>query len=156
MKRIIPIILAIIAITFMVSCRTTTKVIPSMTHDTVWQSRQSHDTIVRELTKTKHDSVYVHDSIWMHDVDGKTVIERWRTTDRWHLADVNRNTYQGTASTDTMFISRADTIRVPVPVEKKLTGWQRIKNDGRWMAVGCIVTLVIIVIIKRWRIRSNL
>lgn len=156
MKRIIPIIIAILLASICVSCRTTTKVIPSMTHDTVWQSRQYHDTIIRTLNNILHDSIYVHDSIWMHDMDGKTVIERWHTTDRWHLANAERNTRQSKALTDTMYISRADTIRVPVPVEKTLTRWQRIKMDVGFVAIIVAFIALIIVIVKRWRIRSNI
>ena len=81
----------------------------------------------------KHDSVYVgkvvRDSVFVKDsvlvVKGDTVTEyRWKYVFKYK----NR--------TDTLYVSRTDTIRVPYPVEAKLTKWQRFKMEAGGVAIG--------------------
>ena len=81
----------------------------------------------------KHDSVYVgkvvRDSVFVKDsvlvVKGDTVTEyRWKYVFKYK----NR--------TDTLYVSRTDTIRVPYPVEAKLTKWQQFKMGAGGVAIG--------------------
>lgn len=90
----------------------------------------------------KHDSVYVgkvvRDSVFVKDsvlvVKGDTVTEyRWKYVFKYK----NR--------TDTLYVSRTDTIRVPYPVEAKLTKWQRFKMEAGGYAIALAVILVIAV-----------
>ena len=91
----------------------------------------------------KHDSVYfnkvVRDSIHVKDsvlviVKGDTVIEfRYKYV------------YRDKAKTDTAYVSRTDTIRVPYPVEAKLTKWQQFKMEAGGYAIALAVILVIAV-----------
>lgn len=88
-------------------------------------------TIYMPQVSVERDSIYLHthtrDSIMVHDsvtimIKGDTV---WQTTvryeykDRWH--------------TDTIYIERSDSIRVPYPIEKKLSTMQK-----AWIKVGKI------------------
>ena len=92
----------------------------------------------------KHDSVYfnkvVRDSIHVKDsvlviVKGDTVIEfRYKYV------------YRDKAKTDTAYVSRTDTIRVPYPVEAKLTKWQQFKMDVGGYAIFAVVIMVLIVV----------
>ena len=90
----------------------------------------------------KHDSVYVgkvvRDSVFVKDsvlvVKGDTVTEyRWKYVFKYK----NR--------TDTAYVSRTDTIRVPYPVEAKLTKWQRFKMEAGGYAIALAVILIIAV-----------
>lgn len=90
----------------------------------------------------KHDSVYVgkvvRDSVFVKDsvlvVKGDTVTEyRWKYVFKYK----NR--------TDTLYVSRTDTIRVPYPVEARLTKWQRFKMEAGGYAIALAVILVIAV-----------
>lgn len=90
----------------------------------------------------KHDSVYVgkvvRDSVFVKDsvlvVKGDTVTEyRWKYVFKYK----NR--------TDTLYVSRTDTIRVPYPVEAKLTKWQQFKMEAGGYAIALAVILVIAV-----------
>ena len=90
----------------------------------------------------KHDSVYVgkvvRDSVFVKDsvlvVKGDTVTEyRWKYVFKYK----NR--------TDTAYVSRTDTLRVPYPVEAKLTKWQQFKMEAGGYAIALAVILVIAV-----------
>ena len=82
----------------------------------------------------KHDSVYVgkvvRDSI--HVKDSVLVIVKGDTVTEFRYKYI----YRDKAKTDTAYVSRTDTIRVPYPVEAKLTKWQRFKMEAGGVAIG--------------------
>lgn len=75
----------------------------------------THDTLVKVNTVYKTQRVY--DSVWVKEqVTGDTVrIDRWHRT---HTTDT-------LVLKDTVWSVRCDTVRVPVPVERKATWWER-------------------------------
>ena len=90
----------------------------------------------------KHDSVYVgkvvRDSVFVKDsvlvVKGDTVTEyRWKYVFKYK------------DRTDALYVNRTDTIRVPYPVEAKLTKWQQFKMEAGGYAIALAVILVITV-----------
>ena len=91
----------------------------------------------------KHDSVYfnkvVRDSI--HVKDSVLVIVKGDTVTEFRYKYV----YRDKAKTDTLYVSRTDTIRVPYPVEAKLTKWQQFKMEAGGYAIALAVILVIAV-----------
>ena len=46
--------------------------------------------------------------------------------------------------TDTLYVVRADSVRIPYPVEKSLTKWQSVKADYGGWAMGILFALVLI------------
>ena len=90
------------------------------------------------------DSIYQHDSVYILEKADTLLIERWHT--RW----------RDRVSHDTMYISKTDTIRVPVPVERKLTKAERTYiTIGKW-SVGAVAGLVLAAICfiffrRRWK-----
>ena len=46
--------------------------------------------------------------------------------------------------TDTLYVARADSVRIPYPVEKRLTKWQSVKADYGGWAMGILFALVLI------------
>lgn len=103
------------------SC-TSTKYVPveSVKHDSVY---------VNQIVK---DSVYVKDSVLI--VKGDTITEyRYKYI------------YQYKDRTDTLFITKTDTIRVPYPVERPLTRWEQLKDRaGGVVMFVLIITLLIV------------
>ena len=93
-------------------------------------------------TNTVHDSIYFekHDSVMMM-VKGDTVtVEHWKIRYRDRFVEV----------TDTFI--KTDSIRVPYPVEKQLTWWQRIKIDfSEWIIIFLIV--IVIAILAKSKLR---
>ena len=91
-----------------------------------------HDSVFFNRIRT--DSVYVRDSVMV--VRGDTVTEyRYRYV------------YRYKDRTDTLYISRTDTVRVPYPVEveRKLTLWQRVKVGLGGYAMAAVIITVLIV-----------
>lgn len=46
--------------------------------------------------------------------------------------------------TDTLYVARADSVRIPYPVEKSLTKWQSVKVDYGGWAMGILFVLLLI------------
>ena len=93
------------------------------------------------------DSLYQHDSVYIKEIADTVLIERWHT--RW----------RDRVSHDTLYMSKTDTIRVPVPVERKLTKAERTYiTIGKW-SVGAVAGLVLAAICfiffrRRWKFSS--
>ncbi len=81
----------------------------------------------------KHDSIYLHDSISSY-VKGDTVfLNKFRTK------YVNKYIF----GTDSVYFNKTDSIRVPYPVEKQLTRWQKVEmNTGRITIIALIVLVL--------------
>lgn len=103
------------------SCRTT-QYVPVETVRT--------NTEYRDLVK--RDSIHVHDSVFLY-MKGDTVFR-----DRWHTEYKNRLVH------DTTYISKIDSIQVPYPVEKKLSGWESAKMELGGVMLGFIILSVLV------------
>lgn len=89
-------------------------------------------------TVQRWDSVYFRDSVFMA-ANGDTV---YLTKTHWR--ERFRNIYHVKSDT----VMQRDSVRVPYPVEKPLTKWQRWKMDFGGWAMGVAALLVILVILK--------
>lgn len=102
-----------------------------------------HDSIY--ISRLERDSIHVHDSIYM---EVKT-----KADTVYQTKYVQKVVYRDALRTDTLLVERIDTIRIPVPVERKLTKWEQ----GR-MAMGGInftLFLAIIIIGLLWLIKRR-
>lgn len=90
-----------------------------------------HDSIY--LSQILKDSIYVKDSVLI--IKGDTVVEyRYKYI------------YQYKDRTDTLYVTKNDTVLVPYPVEKELTRWQQTKLElGGW-AFGMVIAFALIII----------
>lgn len=99
--------------------------------------------------KTRVDSVLKRDSVWIHDsvsvwMKNDTVFkDRWHTEWRYHKND---NIRQDT-------ILKTDSVRVPYPVEKKLSKWQQIKVDY-FVPLVCLCVIFLLPLL--WLIKRRL
>ena len=127
MKALIYIIILLMSAICFISCRT--QYIPVETVRTEYKTRDS----------IRIDSIYNQDSIYVL-VKGDTVYQ-YRYKYLYKYQYLNR--------TDTMI--KIDSVQVPYPVEKQLTRWQQMKIElGGW-AVGVIVILSIVLIVKLFK-----
>ena len=136
--------------------------------DTVYMARKDSvrikdSLIIRQVINT-HDSVAIHDSvIIIKDEQGnikEKLIIRYR--DRWHATQDNltlqRLLAHYKASNDILRATKKERIEVPVPVEKKLSRWKKIKMYiGGW-AIGAmsifllaIVGYIVIWLLNKYR-----
>lgn len=127
MKNLLYIILLMLAI-----CLTSCRSIKHVPVDTVKTEYKTRDSI-------RFDSIYEHDSIFLF-VKGDTVYkEKYRY--KYRYLTINK--------TDTVMLT--DSVQIPYPVEKQLTRWQQMKIElGGW-AVGVIVILFIVLMLKLFR-----
>lgn len=85
------------------------------------------------LNKVVKDSIYIKDSVLL--VKGDTIIEyRYKYI------------YQYKDKTDTLYVTKTDSVQVPYPVEKQLTWWQQFQIDVGGWAIGIVIISAIIVI----------
>ena len=110
------------------SCRNI-KYVPVETVKTEYKTRDS----------IRFDSIYEHDCIFLF-VKGDTVYkENYRY--KYRYLTINK--------TDSVMLS--DSVQIPNPVEKQLTRWQQMKIElGGW-AVGVIIILSIVLMLKMFR-----
>ena len=99
--------------------------------------------INRTDTFLRSDTLFRLDSVVVRMQGDTTVIEKIRWQNRFV------NVYK--IKTDT--IIKTDSVRVPYPVEKTLTKWQRVKMDYGGMAMGG--TAVALVLIVVWLARKS-
>ena len=127
MKNLLYIILLTLAIC-LTSCRSI-KYVPVETVKTEYKTRDS----------IRFDSIYEHDSIFLF-VKGDTVYkEKYRY--KYRYLTINK--------TDTVMLT--DSVQIPYPVEKQLTRWQRMKIEPGGWAVGVILILSIVLMLKLFR-----
>ena len=130
--------LSILLVTLCLTGCKTVKFVPVPEYHTLYKTRV--DTVQR------WDSVYFRDSVYIA-AKGDTV---YLTKTHWR--ERFRNVYHVKVDT----VMQLDSIRVPYPVEKQLTKWQRWKMDlGGW-AMGVASVFVILVILKVTKIAHKI
>ena len=130
MKGLIAIIVSVIVIIILPSCRSIQYVPVESNHT---------DSTYRN--KTKRDSIYIQDCIYV-EAKGDTIFK---------IKYQYRYVYKHL--TDTMYIERVDSINVPYPVEKELSAWEKLKLDIGGIAIGGIAVGVFFVIL--WIIKKK-
>lgn len=94
------------------------------------------------------DSIYVdryqRDSIYQRD---SVFVNRWIAGDTIYQDKVVwKYVYRDKVKYDTVAILRSDTVRVPYPVERRLTTWEQVRlNVGGW-AIGVVIIFILIVV----------
>lgn len=86
------------------------------------------------INKLQRDSIYMLDSVYVKEKGDTVLIEKYKYL------------YRDKLVRDTMYISKADSIQVPYPVEKELTKWQQLcVNVGGW-AIGTVIITILVVV----------
>lgn len=124
----------------MAGCRTVKYVsVPEYHYETVYNT----DTFIQK------DSVFCHDSVFMFRNGDTITISKVKTVykDRWReIIKIDS------------FI-KTDSVRVPYPVEKNLTKWQKLKMDFGGMAFGgflfCLILSIGLLVYKKKRLLDS-
>ena len=89
------------------------------------------------INKLQRDSIYMLDSVYVKEKGDTVLIEKYKYL------------YRDKLVRDTMYISKADSIQVPYPVEKKLTRWQQFRMDfGGWAMCIVVISILILIVYK--------
>lgn len=87
------------------------------------------------INKLQRDSIYMLDSVYVKEIGDTVLIEKYKYL------------YRDKLVRDTMYISKADSIQVPYPVEKELTWWLKIKIAIiDFVMVVCILVIIFFVL----------
>lgn len=91
-----------------------------------------HDSIY--IAQVQRDSVIRFDSVYVRDKGDTVWLEKYKYI------------YRDKVRVDTLVSVRTDTVSVPVPVERKLTRWERVKQEagGYAIVIGFCVVLVVV------------
>lgn len=129
-------LLACAVLTLLFGCTTTRYVpVPSVSVDSVYVDRWLRD------------SVYLHDSVFVNQwVKGDTVyvdkvVTKYAYKDKWRY--------------DTVAIVRADSVRVPYPVEKELGWWEKTRLYSFPVLVAIVAVLAFIVVWLMKKLRKK-
>lgn len=124
--------------------------------DTVYVTKKDSinlkDSLVARQVINVRDSITIHDSVVIIKDEQGNVKERLivRYRDRWHATQDNlmlqRQIDRYKASNDSLRATKKERIEVPVPVEKKLTRWQKFKMDVGGWAIGAMSTFLLAII----------
>lgn len=130
--------------------------VQSIRTDTIYMSRKDSvhikDSLITRQVINIRDSVAIHDSVVIIKDEQGNIKEKLiiRYRDRWHATQDNltlqRQIDRYKASNDSLRATKTEYKEVPIPVEKKLSRWQKFKMDiGGW-AIGAMSTVLLGVI----------
>lgn len=99
------------------------------------------------IDRYQHDSIYQRDSIF---------VNRWTAGDTVYQDKVVwKYVYRDKVVYDTVAILRSDTVRVPYPVERRLTKWEQVGlNVGGWVIALVVITILVVVGWMIYKIRK--
>ena len=130
--------------------------VQSIRTDTIYMSRKdsvhTKDSLITRQVITVRDSIAIHDSVVIVKDEQGNIKERLivRYRDHWHATQDNltlqRLLAHYKASNDILRATRKERIEVPVPVERKLSRWEKLKMDVGGWAIGAMSTVLLGVI----------
>ena len=95
------------------------------------------------VNKIRTDSVYVRDSVVVERGGDTIKVTSWRWRERY----VTQHDTVYRSRTDSAYRSKTDSIAVPYPVERKLSRWEKTKQDIGGIAIGAFIAVVSAVVI---------
>ena len=87
------------------------------------------------VSKICTDSVYVRDSVIVDRAGDTIKVTAWRWRERYVLQH------------DTIYRNRTDSVAVPYPVERKLSRWEKAKQDIGGIAMGVVLAVVVAAVV---------
>ena len=94
------------------------------------------------IEKLMRDSVFVRDSVYLKE-KGDTI---YKYKDRFVYVYKNR--------VDTFFAEKIREIEVPVPVERNLSWWERVKIEYTEMVISVLIAIALIYALSNWIARK--
>ena len=129
-------ILGLLSVVLLVGCTTTRYVpVPSVSVDSVY------------IDRFQRDSIYQRDSVY---------VNRWTAGDTVYQDKVVwKYLYRDKVKYDTVSVLRSDTVRVPYPVERRLTKWEQVRlNVGGWVIALVVITILVVIGWAIYKIRK--
>ena len=111
-------------------CRTEYVPIESVRYDSVM------------IEKLMRDSVFVRDSVYLREKGDTVYVEK------------DRYVYVYRSVVDTFFAEKIREVEVPVPVERKLTWWERVKLNYTEWVIAVLVAIALVYALRQWLARK--
>lgn len=146
MKKILYFIATILLTSAICSCRSV-RYVPVASSSTVRDSVNITDsTAIRWIEKTV-DSVRIRDSVVITQDENGNILkeEYYRETERYKSLEREYN--ELLRKYEALKAAKTDTIRVPYPVKKELTRWEKAKLDIGGIAIGVVAAAVLAVVV---------
>lgn len=147
--------IAVLSIVMLLSACKTTRYVPTERVRTEYRDRvvSVHDT-VRDSVRVSSD-VYRHDSVSVRMKGDTVYVERWHTL--LQSSSLQNRAERSKATHDTLYVTKTDSVRVPVPVERKLTKWKRAFRVAKdvFAVAGVVVTLAVMTFVVLWIIERR-
>lgn len=145
--RLIHLFIAIILLASAIcSCRSV-KYVPVESSSTVRDSVNVIDsTAIRWIERTV-DSVRIRDSVVITQDENGNILkqEYYRETERYK--SLEREYDELLRKYEALKAAKTDSIRVPYPVERELTRWQRFKLDIGGIAIGVVAAALLSIVV---------
>lgn len=99
------------------------------------------------IDRFQRDSIYQRDSIF---------VNRWTAGDTVYQDKIVwKYVYRDKVKYDTVSVLRSDTVRVPYPVERRLTKWEQVRlNVGGWVIALVVITILVVIGWAIYKIRK--
>ncbi len=139
-SKLFLLILAVVAFLCLGACKSTQRVIE--THhgrDTAYIVEIHNDTIYKAVETVRHDSVHVTDSVFVHTAGDTVYIDHVRTVYKYVTLQAKENGRAVSSNNALRYITRCDTVRIPVPVERKTARWEQAATKHWGVGLAIIV-----------------
>ncbi len=147
--------IAVLCMMMLLSGCKTTRYVPVERMRTEYKDRvvAVHDT-VRDSVLVLND-VYRHDSVSVLSRGDTVYVERWHTL--LQSIQLRNRAERSKAAHDTLYVNRTDSVRVPVPVERKLTKLEKAISIAKdvFAVAGVVVTLAVMTFVVLWLIERR-
>lgn len=147
-------LIACVIISILCGCRST-RYVPVERVRTEYKDRvvAVHDTVRDSVLMLNY--VYRHDSVSALSRGDTVYVERWHTL--LQSSSLRNRAERSKAVHDTLYVDRTDSVRVPVPVERKLTKWEKAFRVAKnvFAVAGVVVTLAVMAFVVLWLIERR-
>lgn len=147
--------IAVLCMIMLLSGCKTTRYVPVERMRTEYKDRvvAVHDTVRDSVLVLNH--VYRHDSVSVLSRGDTVYVERWHTL--LQSIQLRNRAERSKAAHDTLYVTRTDSVRVPVPVERKLTKWEKAFRVAKnvFAVAGVVVTLAVMAFVVLWLIERR-
>lgn len=94
------------------------------------------------IERLMRDSVFVRDSVYLREKGDTVYVEK------------DRYVYMYRSVVDTFFAEKIREVEVPVPVERKLSWWERVKLEYAEWVIAVIVAVALTYALRQWLARK--
>lgn len=121
--------------------------------DSIVNSYRSEKTLIDSILK--RDSIYIKDSVVIRQVGDTVYVDRWHGEYLYNFFTQRNIDLQNKDSGNFQYISVCDTIRIPYPVEKELSKWEKFQLKYAKLSMGALCMILVWLGYKLYRRIKN-